>query len=321
MRSEAFESGKCIRTYSLNFPLSRSFIGKILALTLPQFIQNYSSDQVLAHMTQKLNALYVPSPSPPPLQMKVSHLSKQSQQIEAKEHESMIENEQKEYNKTECTISTKANCKISQQNVNYSIKHASHIKTVSNKTNEEKQRSKKGASSQIYVNLKATKHKKNASMPCTKRCTQTKHGLGFKSNVIAPSTSSQFASNIFVYPPPASSNQYFVCDDEVAQKIKMHKKSRKRKQFGSMEREGFDAKQPQKKRIKMNVFGGRERGRMRMKNKGRGRGQSAKRFHRKQRENVSDNHSNEMFENNEEEELSDIDLNAISNTTNNSMSL
>merc|ERR1712173_513741 len=187
-----------------------------------------------------------------------------------------------------------------------------HIKEKKKQNNEKR--------NNCIKKIKSTKSKKNGS---NKRCIQSKHGLGYnKQNV--------FASNIFVYPQQklpsparaststssATSNPYFVCDDDVelAKKLSMHQqttqahkkpKSRKRKKFGSMERDGFefDNHAPSKKRVRMNAFGAgscRGRGRMRKKNQ---------KFHRgKNKERMSEN---------EEDEDSEIDSR---NTTNNSVS-
>lgn len=254
-----------------------------------------SSDQVLAHLTNKCNELFLPSPSPPPhnVPCKLSQNEKHFQPIE-----------NKKVHKLNNLISTSTNCKTTQ-NVNYSINHIKSV-NLNNATSE-----KHKIISQKEIILCASQHIKS---DCLKdRYIETKNDYDAMDAV------NEFHQNIFVYPPV--SKQFFVCDDEVAQKIKLHKKakkkkkSRKRKKFGSSERDSFeskfDAKQPTKKRIKMNVK------RMRINKK---RQQNVKRFHHQIRNKQLMEASEDGME---EDELSDIDsLNAMSNThtTNNSVS-
>merc|ERR1712087_702014 len=107
----------------------------------------------------------------------------------------------KKVHKLENLISTSTNCKATQS-VNYSI---NHIKSV-NLNNAPNEKHKIIAQKEIIS--EAPRHIKSDCL--RDRYIETKNALD---------AVSEFHQNIFVYPPV--SKQFFVCDDEVAQKIKL----------------------------------------------------------------------------------------------------
>lgn len=182
---------------------------------LSQF-PNLSSDQVLTHLTKELNELFLPSPSPPPHNNKCTFSKKHFQPIEKKQSESAKMEKLKDLIST----SSNSNCE-KMQNVNYSINHGhDHIKNV-NLENENDEKNNFVREQKII--LKTAKH--------IKSCFLKDRYIESKKNDYddVMDRVNGFHSNIFVYPQTVS-NQFFVCDDEVAQKIKMHKKSTKKKE-------------------------------------------------------------------------------------------
>jgi len=240
-----------------------------------------------------------------------------------------------------------------KKNVNYTINHSKYS-SKSCKIDQKQAVHRDVSPSQIYITLNdnpsftnnltsamSLKYKKikmnNPANPgntgnIPKKTNVNKQGIGFKQSInynIDDIVLSNYPNLINPTSSYLPSQQYYVSsydDDQVTQKIKLHK-SRKRK-FGSIKSKEFefdannmnqfDKKQPPKKRARIDmrqhsVFKVKHKGkggRARNKNKGRNRGRTKNR-----NQYQYENHSTDCFDD-EEDQDSDIDLSQSQTTTN-----
>lgn len=235
--------------------------------------------------------------------------------------------------------------KIKNYTINYRNNNDRNDRNINNKQklNEKKQQQQQQfnrdvSPSQIHITLNdnnintmSLKPKINEMSSESDNYSINKQGIGFKQgigvnfidkNIIYTNLVGQYpnrskTSNIYTKP-----HQFYASyDDDVNQKIKLHKKSqRKKRKFVTNEiMNNFDTQQPPKKRTRINnnsVFGNKGRGRSKNKTiRGRGRGNKTRNKYNNLRRNNDTNHSSECFDD-EEDERSDIDIHS---TTNNSI--
>mmetsp|Transcript_32279 Transcript_32279/g.28331 ORF Transcript_32279/g.28331 Transcript_32279/m.28331 type:complete len:263 (-) Transcript_32279:584-1372(-) len=239
----------------------------------------------------------------------------------------------------------------SMNNDKYKKNHPQQICDKSNNNDHDDNIDRDSSPSQIYITVNDTfgndndnnlssatppKYNKPAPSPIN-----NKQGIGYKHNSYISSTSSlssttssspsfidHYQTTSFMNNDKLSKqSKYFVStfnneDDEVLQKMKLHKKSRKRKNGMDSFENGQMSQivQPPKKRARYSGNKTRQK-KLRNKNKSRGRGRGDRKSSRNPygnqqnlRRNVNDNRSTDCFDD-EEDDGSDIDLNP--NNTNN----
>eukprot|EP01084_Bolivina_argentea_P295898 509553_1 len=302
----------------------RTFRIKKLHQNIMKQHPNYSNDDVLKHLTSKLNCIYLPSPSPPPIthtesthettkttpniecnELKTRGANEEEQQtisVQSKSTTHDAEEEKKYITRVDHIQMDTSRTKI--KNINYTINNAcasnrmQSQKTLSMTRAKKQSVNREVSPSQTYTNKIKYKKKKKGYKNKKKLISLSVHELA-QNAYHYPST------NSYLQTPHAHATNapFYMMDDEVTQKIKLHKKSKSKSRKRKFTFNEFEDPQlpPAKKRARKDLIHHR---------KGRGRAISMNKNRARRVKNRNQY---------EEDETSDIDSNydpSTSQTTN-----
>lgn len=296
------------------------------------------------NLSEKLNALFLPSPSPPPISAD-SVCSNEADTINATAgcsesiHSAEIDADPSSgnavhYKRRSSSPISNIDIRSTKRNPHELVKSAQSLQKHSNQKRIE-------SNSEIPISVK---HRDSVVTDCTSATVRDrvttvssaniKHPTVYLSNIISPELLQQQHQH-YVMRTAAGTSGFggsALEEDEVDKKFKLHQISRKRKfpgahshginGFNAMESAVDQAPPAKRHRAHGGVSKGKGKGRKRGKSKGkRGRGGKGRNKYpnvRRRNTTNSDNYSTDVFED-EEDDGSDIDLNAMNSTNSQSL--
>ena len=268
------------------------------------------------NLTERLNALFVPSPSPPPIPAD-SVCSNEAVSADPKSSVSTpgnVDTENRSSHPRTASLSDSIDGPLTTVHPNASVQSTRSL---------QKQQRKRIDASEIETAVQSAHSGHSLQSETAVHSANSGHSVAIKAQTI-------YLSDFVDISPRSLRQPYFVRsaagtagfsgamgEDEVDKKFKLHQKSRKRKYQPSMGGDGPAVdQQPPTKRHRAG-FKGKAKGRKRGKGK-RGRGSKNRSKYNQQnvrrRNTNSDNYSTDVFED-EEDDGSDIDLNPMNSTT------